>query len=571
MKSLIILLIITTSAFAKEEFLPQWMTEEEILQSEKIGETQRITLPSQQKIRMPAEFEKRAGILITWSSYCQSIQRDMVEGIIQKCKAYIVVENSWEQSDVENYLISGGVFLDSVVFVILPTNSVWIRDYGPWFIYEETTGRSIVDPGYNRPRPDDDALPSNLGDLWDIPTYGLPLLHPGGNFMVDGRGTGFSSQLVYQENSNFTELEIDSIMYEYLGLEQFIVVPRIHQEYTGHIDIFAKLLNDTLILVADTPEGDINHNLLNEIADSLSVISNIPGHPYVVQRIPMPPLSGGTGPTYLNSLLVNNTVLLPTYNLTLDTTAERIYHELLPNYDIVTIDCSNMVGSGGAIHCISMGVAYNDTTPPEITHTPIEDMYLEDWPCTVSASIIDDMEVDSTFLYYRKNGINMGMVPLVLGEDGYYKGTFKMRVGQGDMVSYNMQAFDRAFNESWLPVDGYFSFVIIPETYVEHQTPDTFYLSQNYPNPFSIRTVIRYSLFVNGDKTSRLTPYALRIYDLTGRLVHTIPLPSSLITHHSSVIWDGRDANGHILPSGIYLYRLTAEGYDFTRKMYLVH
>ncbi|MCK4329865.1 carboxypeptidase regulatory-like domain-containing protein [candidate division WOR-3 bacterium] len=76
-----------------------------------------------------------------------------------------------------------------------------------------------------------------------------------------------------------------------------------------------------------------------------------------------------------------------------------------------------------------------------------------------------------------------------------------------------------------------------------------------YPNPFRGKTVISYSLFVNGDDASRSTPYALRIFDVAGRLVRTFPLPSSPFTHRSSVVWDGRDDRGINVPPGVYFVK----------------
>ncbi|MCK4256698.1 hypothetical protein KAX35_07400, partial [candidate division WOR-3 bacterium] len=47
----------------------------------------------------------------------------------------------------------------------------------------------------------------------------------------------------------------------------------------------------------------------------------------------------------------------------------------------------------------------------------------------------------------------------------------------------------------------------------------------------------------------------LRIYDLSGRLVRTFPLPSSLFSP-LKIVWDGKDAKGNSVPSGIYFYEL---------------
>lgn len=93
--------------------------------------------------------------------------------------------------------------------------------------------------------------------------------------------------------------------------------------------------------------------------------------------------------------------------------------------------------------------------------------------------------------------------------------------------------------------------------------PVTFALYQNVPNPFNPTTTIRYEV-----------PYdrvhvTLKIYDVHGGLVRTL-----VDDVHSAGIkeafWDARNAQGREVASGIYFYRLTAAGYDQTRKMVLL-
>jgi hypothetical protein len=87
-------------------------------------------------------------------------------------------------------------------------------------------------------------------------------------------------------------------------------------------------------------------------------------------------------------------------------------------------------------------------------------------------------------------------------------------------------------------------------------------LGQNRPNPFNPRTEISYSV------PSR-TLLNLRIYDVDGRMVRTLVDGVAEPGVHT-VRWDGRDASGVSLPSGIYYYRLAGDGFEATRAMALV-
>jgi len=95
----------------------------------------------------------------------------------------------------------------------------------------------------------------------------------------------------------------------------------------------------------------------------------------------------------------------------------------------------------------------------------------------------------------------------------------------------------------------------------ERTRPLGFSLSQNTPNPFNPVTTIRFTLPEAGHVT-------LAVYDINGRLVRDLvghPLAAGL----HAVVWDGCDANGRDVASGVYVYRLTAPQGVVTRRMVL--
>ena len=96
----------------------------------------------------------------------------------------------------------------------------------------------------------------------------------------------------------------------------------------------------------------------------------------------------------------------------------------------------------------------------------------------------------------------------------------------------------------------------------EIANPDAFELQQNYPNPFNPSTSIEYRVSSSGFVN-------LKVYDLLGReiaaLVNENVAPGS---YH--VQWDGTDSGGHVVSSGVYLYRLTAGNRSLTGKMLMM-
>lgn len=375
-------------------FLPAYMTPEEETQRHLIGIGHRWTPPPTQPVRCPGEFEPLDGVLIRWDTF--SVTIDLIDEIQEETTCHIIVSSASQQSYAQSYLTSQGIPLDNIEFMIGSTNSIWIRDYGPWFIWDGDYDYAIVDLIYNRPRPLDDLIPQVVGNAWGIQVYEPDLVHAGGNFMVDGIGTGMASTLILQENPGLTQAEIDSVIEYYLGCEQFLILPRMYGEYTGHIDIWSKILNDHTVMVGEYPPGNPNYQRLNDNAAMIASTQNLNGEYYDVVRIPMPPDPSNNYPTYLNSLFVNSKVLVPIgYDAALDDSALTLYENSLPDREIVGINCSAMIGWGGAIHCITMQVP--SRSPVTIDLVPDETIIAAGDTLGYTARIVNQTDEIQTF------------------------------------------------------------------------------------------------------------------------------------------------------------------------------
>ncbi len=89
-----------------------------------------------------------------------------------------------------------------------------------------------------------------------------------------------------------------------------------------------------------------------------------------------------------------------------------------------------------------------------------------------------------------------------------------------------------------------------------------FHLSQNHPNPFNPQTSIKYNVAREGH-------VELAVYDVSGRLVKTLVSATSAAGDYTAT-WDGTNEMGARVPSGTYLYKLSAGVDTQTRKMTLV-
>lgn len=89
-------------------------------------------------------------------------------------------------------------------------------------------------------------------------------------------------------------------------------------------------------------------------------------------------------------------------------------------------------------------------------------------------------------------------------------------------------------------------------------------LLSNYPNPFNPETWIPYQL-------SEASNVTVSIYSVDGKLVRTLALghkPAGVYRSRSRALhWDGRNALGELVASGLYFYTFTAGDFSATRKM----
>ncbi len=102
---------------------------------------------------------------------------------------------------------------------------------------------------------------------------------------------------------------------------------------------------------------------------------------------------------------------------------------------------------------------------------------------------------------------------------------------------------------------------------VAYEIPTETELLANYPNPFNPETWIPYRLAEDAFVT-------LTIYDSGGQVVRTLEVGHRIAAVYESrskaIYWDGKNALGEGVASGIYFYALTAGDYSATRKMVIL-
>ncbi|MBX3368232.1 MAG: agmatine deiminase family protein [Phycisphaeraceae bacterium] len=319
-----------------------------------------------------AEYEPMESIIIAWEGDASwnAIQKTMVEHITTTGNAdvWIVVDNTTERTAVQSTFASSSANVARIKYVVRPTDSIWIRDYGPRYIYEGDV-RAIVDHTYNRPRPNDNLLNAYYGGTTRRQkVYQLPLVHGGGNYHLDANNNGHATRLINNENPSLTESQILAYWQQYQNLDTTLYTPfPTSVDSTQHIDMWMQIIADNKIVISDWPAQP--GTTQDVICDSVAAAFTSAG--WTVYRTPARTVSG-VHYTYTNVVMCNDLVLIPTYtNSTI--TSPTNYNNLalatwqaaLPGKTIVQVNCQNLVTAAGVMHCIVMHIpAHKGGTNP---------------------------------------------------------------------------------------------------------------------------------------------------------------------------------------------------------------
>ncbi len=485
-----------------------------------------ITTPPGGNLRTMAEWEEIQALTITWTSYTTTL-REIVRHAVAETKVYIIAAAS-DTTSIKNTLTSNSIPLTNVRFIVAPYNSVWMRDYGQNTVYKnDVDSLMIVDWIYNRPRPKDDTVPRRIAaKLSNIPVYETSqapydLVHTGGNFMSDGFGTAFSSELVVDENQNHTLAEIDTTMRRFMGINRYIKMPTLPYDGIHHIDMHMKLLDEQTLLVGQYPVGVADGPQIE--ANLQYVLSNFNskwGTPYKVIRIPQPPDQFGDYPdqngsycTYSNAVFVNKTVILPLYYQQYDTTALRIWQESLPGYKIRGINCNSIIQASGAIHCITHSVGVTD--PLLISHQNLPNTTNTVTPYQVDAFIKHRSGIQTATLYYTTDTSQPYLsVPMTLTNvSGNIWTGFIPAQPAGTSVFYYIEGTSVSGKTQVRPMPaplGYWKFDVLGSLNVNSADAQAVSFKPAYPNPSHGITCIPVTL-------GKMQKGSLRVTDMLGK------------------------------------------------------
>jgi agmatine deiminase len=320
------------------------------------------------EVILPAEFEPIKTVLIAWPIYYPYnwIQHaNFIKAITEAhADVHIVLPNKFWQKGVEVFLSINEVPLDRVRFIHTPIDNVWIRDYGPTAVYQKSTGKTCLIANQYLPNGEpfhkkDVEVPIEIGRYYGFPVYRLPIIIEGGNIISDGKGTSIMFDSVLKRNPDITEEMLEKILKDYYGIHRLILLECLSGEITGHVDMVVRFVDADTIMIAESDPGYKWHEDFEKIAIKLSALTSATGNRYRIIRVPVADNNNDSLNfwSYINSLIVNDTVIVPIFGVSQDSKSLEIYRKAMPHHKIKAINMRNY--QVGSLHCQSKEIPHS--------------------------------------------------------------------------------------------------------------------------------------------------------------------------------------------------------------------
>ena len=336
--------------------------------------------------RLPAEWEQQQGILLCfpgngndWPGKYQTIQFAFAE-FIKKIAAtetvFVLVGSESIRDKAISLLEAAHVNLSKVTFIIQKTNRSWMRDAGP-IIVKTDAGREALNFNFNGWAKYgnfrlDKQVPKRIGDFLGIPVKqvmhnGEPVILEGGAIDVNGKGTLLTTEEclldpeIQVRNPNFTKADYELIFKKYLGVTNTIWLGDgiAGDDTHGHVDDLCRFVNEnTIVTVVEEDQQDANYKPLQDNLKRLQQAKLEDGSSPVIVTLPMPKAINyedlRVPASYANFLILNKTVLVPTFNDAKDRIALNTLAELFPDREVIGIGAIDLIWGLGTLHCLSM-------------------------------------------------------------------------------------------------------------------------------------------------------------------------------------------------------------------------
>lgn len=331
---------------------------------------------------MPAEWEKHEATWLAWPQNeetwpgkvreVEEVYFQMILALAQGEKVCLLVNGERTRDRVQIELSRRRAVEKNIIYYLIPTIDVWLRDYGPNFILKESGSKKEIAfvhwvfnawGGKYGSLMADTQIPKRLEPILDMPVFRPGLVLEGGSIDTNGLGTCLvTEQCLLNPNRNpyLNRTEIEKTLRDFHSFTHFIWLGEgIEGDDTdGHIDDITRFVNPTTVVTAvEENRSDPNSAVLAENLKRLEEAKDQDGKKINIIPIPMPRrVEDGDNrlpASYLNFYIGNAAVLVPIFGHANDAVALRQLEELFPDRQIVGIRSETLVIGLGGIHCVT--------------------------------------------------------------------------------------------------------------------------------------------------------------------------------------------------------------------------
>ena len=335
--------------------------------------------PKELGYRFPAEWEPQEAVWFAWPVR-DSLWPDCFGRVREKLSELYALAARFQkvrvlcqadQQDALRGLILPHGDLSNIEFFDYQSDDVWIRDFGPLFlIHDQKKELCIADWRYNAwgnkfpEQEKDDKASAWISEQLNMRRFAFEQVLEGGSIESNGAGLILTTEAVLLNPTRNGETTTDNIerrLTSGLGADKLLwLKDGLEGDDTdGHIDNLARFFREDGILIAEIRDPDApNYSALSENTQRIQNFRTQSGEPFASVQLPLPyPFSHDGEPlaaSYLNFIVLNGAVLVPTYNQPRnDSEAIEIIGDCFPGREVIGFDCTDIIKEGGALHCMS--------------------------------------------------------------------------------------------------------------------------------------------------------------------------------------------------------------------------
>lgn len=338
----------------------------------------------EQQLSLPAEWAPQSGVMITWPHQetiwaetldaIDAVMTQVIGEIVKQERVVISCFDATHADHIRSLLKNADIDLQLVGIYIGPCDDIWVRDHGPITVmrdnqplllnfifngwgekYDHQNDNQITQKIYNQNAFGNTAIQS------------LPIVLEGGGIEVDGKGTLLTTSsclLAPTRNPNMSKDEITQALQQLFGVKRILWLDHGYlagDDTDGHIDTLARFTDPhTICYIRCDDPSDEHYAALLEMEKQLKTFTDYEGNPYRLVPLPWPKArfadyDGRRLPaTYANFLIINNAVLVPTYDDPSDDLALKTIAQCFPDRKIIAIPSLAVIQWYGSIHCMTM-------------------------------------------------------------------------------------------------------------------------------------------------------------------------------------------------------------------------